>query len=73
MYQKMGISDCVASSSEAYVNIALRLGNDAAFRQTIKNNILAKKSVLFEDENVISEFSRFFEEVVAGRSAATIS
>ena len=68
MYRKMGITDCVAENHAHYVKICLRLANDSAFRKKVSEKILARNYLLHEDENVIGEFSRFFEEAVASSS-----
>jgi len=66
MYLKMNIDDCIAQSPEDYIRIAVRLGTDAAHRQELRNRILARNAVLFENEAVVREFERFFA-TVAGR------
>lgn len=65
MYRRMGISDCIAGNAGEFVAIALRLGTDAAWRKVISERILDSCGVLFDDRNVIREFSRFFETAVA--------
>lgn len=65
MYRKMGIGDCIARSIEDYVDIAVRLGTDAAFRQDVRERILARNHVLYEDPRVVREFERFFAAAVS--------
>jgi protein O-GlcNAc transferase len=60
MYLKMGITDCIAASTEEYVDIAARLGTDATFRRDLRERILSRNYVLYEDERVVLEFERFF-------------
>ncbi|HEY0748446.1 MAG TPA: hypothetical protein VGD63_17225 [Steroidobacteraceae bacterium] len=60
MYLKMGIADCVACSEENYIDIAVRLGTDADYRRTIRELILKRNGVLYEDGRVVREFERFF-------------
>jgi len=62
MYRKMGIEDCVATSAQQYVDIALRLGTDKSFRENIRRKILSRSDVLYEDITVVQEFERFFLE-----------
>jgi predicted O-linked N-acetylglucosamine transferase (SPINDLY family) len=64
MYRKMGITDCIASSADEYVEIALALGTDPSFNRDVKAKIAARRSVLFEDIQVTREFERFFEVAV---------
>jgi len=60
IYGQMGLSDLVAKTPTEYVDLAIRLATDTAFgkktREAIANNI----DVLFENENVIPEWERFF-------------
>ncbi len=41
LYGKMNVMDCVASSLEEYVDIAVQLGTDPSFRESVKSKILA--------------------------------
>jgi predicted O-linked N-acetylglucosamine transferase (SPINDLY family) len=61
-YREMGILDCVADSIESYVDIAIKLGTDFAYRTEIKNKILNASSYLFEDVTIVSELAGFFEK-----------
>jgi predicted O-linked N-acetylglucosamine transferase (SPINDLY family) len=62
-YRKMGMYDCIAKDHEAYINIAVRLGCDEAFCESMKSNILQKNEVLYEDREIIDELSDFFKAV----------
>jgi protein O-GlcNAc transferase len=65
MYRKMGIAECIAADAEHYVEIAVRLGTDRAWRETLHREITRRSAVLFEDMEVVREFERFFREAVA--------
>jgi len=60
MYRKMGIETCVAKDAEDYTAIAVRLATDPAFRQSVREQILTRNPVLYEDLSVVREFERFF-------------
>lgn len=60
MYLKMGISDCIAASAEDYIDIAVRLGTDPQRRRELRERILGRNHVLYEDPRIVSEFERFF-------------
>jgi predicted O-linked N-acetylglucosamine transferase (SPINDLY family) len=64
MYRKMGVLDAIASDAESYVNIAVRLGTEPAFAQSLRAKILAQNAALYEDVRVVREFERFFLEAV---------
>lgn len=65
MYRKMGIADCIADNAEAYVKIAVRLGTEPEFRRSVREQILTRNTVLYENMDVIREFERFFEFVLS--------
>jgi protein O-GlcNAc transferase len=60
MYRKMGIDDCIAANERSYVDIAVRIANDGACAHELRQRILARNQVLFEDPRVVEEFERFF-------------
>jgi len=62
-YRKMGMMDCVAESPGEYVDIAIRLGTDPAYRESIKEKILEKNATLYDDGGVVQELSEFFKKV----------
>ncbi len=64
MYRKMNMDECIAQSADDYVAIAVRLGTDRAFRTEVREKILTRNTVLYEDKRVISEFQRFFHEAL---------
>jgi predicted O-linked N-acetylglucosamine transferase (SPINDLY family) len=69
MYRKMGLTDCIANSAGHYVELAVRLATDSAYRNTIHQEIIRRNGVLFEDIQVVREFERFFCEAVARSDA----
>lgn len=68
-YQQMGVTDCIASSTEDYVRIALRLGMDPEWRQEIREQILARKHVLYDNQNAVRELETFLKQAVANLSS----
>src|SRR3546814_12964353 len=68
-YRHMGIADCIADSADSYVDIALRLGTDPAWRGGIVDRIHARSHVLFDDRRAAEAFARFLLEA-AGRTNA---
>lgn len=63
-YRKMGVLDCVASSLDEYAEIAVRIGTDAAHRESIKNKILAANHLIYEDLESVRELEEFFQTAV---------
>jgi protein O-GlcNAc transferase len=64
MYRKMAILDCIARDAQDYIDIAVRIGTDTGYARTLRQRILTRKHVLFEDPCVLREFERFFLEAV---------
>ena len=69
-YQKMGLLDCVAWDIDDYVNLAVRLGTDRAYRDRIRGKILAAADVLFEDQEAVRQIEQFFVWVVKDQKDA---
>lgn len=59
-YQQMGMLDCVAQTPEEYVRIAVRLGTDAEYRQTIRTQIASRNGPLYENTGYVRELEDFF-------------
>ncbi|MCB0153308.1 MAG: tetratricopeptide repeat protein [Anaerolineae bacterium] len=62
-YQKMGLSSCIARTPAEYVQIALKLGTDPAYRAHVSRQIIAAHALLFEDMLSVREFEAFFRAV----------
>jgi len=60
MYRKMGIHDCIARDPQDYIDIAVRIGSDGSYARDLRQRILSRNQVLYEDPRVVSEFERFF-------------
>ncbi len=63
-YKKIGYTRCVAKDFEQYIEIAVRLAIDSKYKQETVSNIQKHLDELWEDDNVIQEFERFFKEVI---------
>ena len=59
-YRQMGFTELVADSLDSYVEIALRLANDGAWRERVRHEIAARSSALYEDPAVVAELEDFF-------------
>ncbi len=60
-YRKMGVMDCVVDNHEAYVDLALRLGTERAFRDATSSRLLAASGALFNDIEAVREHERLFD------------
>ncbi|WP_129608431.1 MULTISPECIES: glycosyltransferase family 41 protein [Rhodoplanes] len=60
---RMGLSDLVATTPEAYVALAARLARDSAYRQDCRSRIAARRDVLFGDTAPLRALEQFFSRV----------
>jgi predicted O-linked N-acetylglucosamine transferase (SPINDLY family) len=60
LYRSVGIEDGIAASSEAYVEIAVRLATDAAARSALRTRILAAVPEVFENRFAVTELEEAF-------------
>jgi protein O-GlcNAc transferase len=72
--RRMGILDTVADSARRYVEIAVRLANDRAWRDSLRSRIEAASPVLFENADGPAELARFFAAAIdAARKGVAVS
>jgi len=64
----MGVTETIARSSDDFVEIAARLGNDPAWRRTISEKVASTKARCYRDRECVSALEEFFERCVAERS-----
>jgi len=64
LYRQMGVLDCVANNPQSYIEIAIRLANDKAWREEVRAKIRANSHLIFEDIEAVRELERFFESAV---------
>ncbi len=62
-YRLMEIEGCVASSAEEYVEIALRLGTNKAYRAGIAALIRDRRDVLFDDRRVVEHLAQILQDI----------
>jgi predicted O-linked N-acetylglucosamine transferase (SPINDLY family) len=58
-YRQMGFTALVADSLDSYVEMALRLANDARWREQMKAEIAARSAALYEDAGMVTELEDF--------------
>lgn len=59
LYRKMGFTDLIADSPEAYISLAVKLANDKDFCIRIGDRIRATSHVLFEDPQEVAVLDDF--------------
>jgi protein O-GlcNAc transferase len=63
-YRKMGFLDCVVSSADRYIELAVEIGTNVDYRRELSTRILEASDVLFEDDQAVQEHERIFEELL---------
>lgn len=63
MLAQMGLNELIASSSDHYLDIALRLANDEGWRKQLSARVAAEKHVLYAFDKVRSAFSTWLSDV----------
>lgn len=63
-YRKMGVMDCVARDREDYVQKAVRLGTDPAYRAAVRAKIFSAKDVLYDNPAGVRALEQFFSAAV---------
>lgn len=70
LYKQMNVLDCVARDWPHYVELAVQLGTERAYREHVRAKILEAKDVLFENLDVVRAYEGFFRQAVARDSHA---
>lgn len=70
--KRMGLSELVAQIEEDYVALAVKLAQDAGYRQHVQERIVASRHLLFEDDAPIRALETFLEVAVRQQSTGAI-
>jgi predicted O-linked N-acetylglucosamine transferase (SPINDLY family) len=62
MYRWMDMLDCVVHTPQEYIDLALRIGTDRAYRETLRSRILSRSHVLYENLQGVRDLEQFFVE-----------
>jgi predicted O-linked N-acetylglucosamine transferase (SPINDLY family) len=60
----IGFIETIAKNEAEYIEIAVRLGLDREWRQTIRDKVIANKERIFEDKECIVALEAFFQEAI---------
>ncbi|MEI6747262.1 MAG: methyltransferase domain-containing protein, partial [Methylococcaceae bacterium] len=60
LYNRMSFTDLVASDKADYIDKVLRLGTDVEFRKNMRDKLIERVSVIFEDSGVVHALEQFF-------------
>jgi predicted O-linked N-acetylglucosamine transferase (SPINDLY family) len=60
----MGVTETIAQSEAEYVEIAIRLGLDAEWRQTIAQKVYQRHNLVYDDKTCVTALESFYKRVV---------
>jgi predicted O-linked N-acetylglucosamine transferase (SPINDLY family) len=72
-YRQMGVLDCIARTEDEYIQTALRLGMDPAWREHVRAEILSRKHLLYEDAAAVRQLEQFLRDAVERARSGTPS
>jgi predicted O-linked N-acetylglucosamine transferase (SPINDLY family) len=59
----MGLTELIAQTKDEYVSLTARLAVDRDYQAHIRNEILQRRSVLFDDQSAMVPLQDFLESV----------
>ncbi len=60
----LGVTDTIAKNEVEYIEIAVKLGLDSAWRQNISERMSQRQDYLFEDQTCVQALENFYQQVV---------
>lgn len=72
LYRQMGLDSLIADDPGAFVELAVRLANDTAFREEQISLLAARSHLLFNDRESISELAAFLEAAVTAADSGSL-
>lgn len=70
LYRQMDLDECIASTPDDYVRLALELGTDPAKREAVRERILESGDRIFGDREAIRELERFLRDAVTAAQSS---
>ncbi len=61
LYRQIGFNDLVADSTSSYVELAVRMANDRAYRDAMREQIQSRAGVLFNNRAGVRDLETFLE------------
>ena len=59
-YQQLGILDCVAETLASYVDLAVKMGTNRIWRESVSAHIKSRRHLLFEQHQIVDQLEEFF-------------
>ena len=65
MYRKMGLADLIPADARGYVDLALRVAQDKAFRAEQRARIAERRHLIYDNDDGVKAMAAFVEDAVA--------
>jgi predicted O-linked N-acetylglucosamine transferase (SPINDLY family) len=62
MLRRIEVTETIATSTDHYIEIAVKLGLETPLREALKQKITARCSLLFNDRECITALEQFYQE-----------
>ncbi len=72
-YLKMGMTECVARDPASYVDLAVRVGTDSKFRDSLSSRILDSCGTLYSDRTAVTELAGFLRNAASSRTTSSMT
>jgi protein O-GlcNAc transferase len=67
-YKAVGVTDCIVETTEQYVELTLRLGQDPALRDSIMARVAERDDQLFGNSRSVDEHQALFEQLIEDKT-----
>src|SRR5262249_7088133 len=65
MYRKMGLADLIPQDAKDYVQMALRVAQDPAYRAELRAKIAAHRDRIYQDNDGVTALADYLQKAVA--------
>jgi len=65
MYKMIGLDELIANSLEEYIDLAVKMGTDKSYRDSLSRKIAENKHKLYHDLECVQALDRFFKSEVS--------
>ena len=70
--RRMGITELIAKNEEEYVNLVVKLVQDRVYRKAVQDQIIANRSILFDDLTPIRALEQFLIDSTSNHNTSSL-
>lgn len=68
LYQQMGMTECIASTPQHYVDLAIRIATEPEWAMAIRAKIAQQSPLIFDRQEGLQQLLDFFRQVIADQA-----